>query len=146
MFLFSCSSVQQEIEQTTLHGAVEYNITALYPLDFEYNLAMLESDGSRATLVNITWEYTEKWKTEIERYYGLLYGELDEEGRALLHRSRQAWDEYCAVTEEFNSHLSARYEATGGTRIAANQLKLFRDRAVELFMKCIQLGIATSKP
>jgi len=142
--------------QASLHGAIKRNITRLYPLDVAYNAAMLESDGSRAALVDITWEYTEKWKREIERYSDLLepyydpavaaigggfYG-FHQEGRELFQAAKQAWQAYRDAAEELNRYLAEQYEPTGGTKIAANQLKLYRDRAVELIMKCEQLGIS----
>lgn len=158
--LFSCGIIQPEnapettVEQTTYHGIVEQLASDLYPLDLEYNSALIESDGSRASLVGITAEYTEKWKLEIERYYDLLesyydpsnfdFNGLNEEGKDLLRKSQQDWQKYCVVTEQLNSHLSENHEPTGGTKIAANHLKLYRDRAIELIMKCEQLGITNA--
>jgi len=153
--MFSCGVVQQEdapeAEQSTVHGAVAHNLTALYPLDLEYNSALIESDGNRASLVDITWEFAEKWKDEVERYYNLLesyyapsnpeFSGLNEEEKELLRISQREWQTFCAATEELNYHLSWNHEPTGGTKIATNQFKLYRDRAIELIMKCEQLGI-----
>ena len=89
-------------------------------------------------------------KAEIERLNGLLdsyfIGESDEKGKSALLQSQQEWQTFRTAAEELNAHLASRYEPTGGTKIAANQLKLFRDRAVELIMKCEQLGITGSLP
>ena len=155
LLMCSCGAAQQDnapeaVAKQTLHASITRNLTALYPLDYEYNLALLESDGSRASFVGITADYADKWKEEIEWNFSLLEtffsSESDEEGKILLHQSQQEWQAFCATTEELNTHLASRYEPTGGTKIAANQLKLFRDRAIELIMKCDQLGISASSP
>jgi len=151
----SCGTAQQDnapenTAEQTLHASIEKNLTALYPMDYEYSLALVESDGSRATFVDITADYADKWKDEIERYYGLLENffasESDENGKSALRQSQQEWQAFCAATEELNAHLASRYEPTGGTKIAANQLKLYRNRAIELIMKCDQLGISDYSP
>lgn len=123
-----------------------YIIGKEYPLDTEYIKALKNSGGSNVEFCNITVEYADKWEEEMKKYYNILYNGLNNEGKELLKSSQRDWGKFINSQEKLDQNIVTRFGS--GTIVplilSENRITKFRSRAVELFIRCQQMGLVSS--
>ena len=104
-------------------------------LDQEYEKAQSEWSGNTAEYVVLTVSFAELWKDEMDKYYHLLYNELNDEKRHWLVSSQEKWEIYTKENEELAWQTYEQIFNTGSMMkiYEANiYLEKYRSRALTL--------------
>ena len=130
------SLFQEEMTPADLFGSAG----KLYPLDREYIDAMNQAlNASEAERGNIEYEYIQKWKAQMEYYYGILMNALDDEGKATLKASQDSWQAAYDADLALNGAIQAQeniiYDVFENPEYHA-----YRSRAVALSVKCLSVA------
>jgi len=106
-----------------------------YTIDIEFSNEMKLWNGNTSDGVNITVEYGDMWKGEMEKYYDLLYKQLSGEGKEILVESQKKWEGYSETNNELKWKINDEVHK-GGTIIsifsAYNYYERYRERAIFL--------------
>ena len=114
-----------------------------YPLDLEYKDAFEKSMKSNVEFCEITREYANKWKEKMNTYYTCMMNELDDDGKKLLEKSQKEWERFYETNDLLNERTTETFGA--GTIVpiiqAKHELVKYRSRAIDLLLKCHNLGL-----
>ena len=69
-------------------------------LDKDYRIAMSEWSGTTWEGVDIIASYGDLWKEEMEKYYQLLYDELNDDKKQWIVSSQEQWEIFTKYNEE----------------------------------------------
>ena len=113
-----------------------------YPIDIEFDKEMKKWSGNTSEGVEIIYSNGDKWKKEMEKYYNLLYNELDENKRKWLDSSQKKWEIYSKDNEELERQIYDQ-KHHGGTIMhifyADIYYNKYRERALYLMEKYEEL-------
>lgn len=121
-----------------------------YPIDIELDKEMKKWSGNTSEGVEIICSNGDKWKKEMEKYYNLLYNELDDNKRKWLDSSHKKWEIYSEDNEELERQIyDQRYHGGSIMHIfyADIYYNKYRERALYLMEKYEELTLdSTSFP
>lgn len=132
---------QNDIEGSIIEGITEINTEITnedtsYDLDKKFNEDISKANGATSEMVRVLLEYSTLWKKEMDQYYGMLLEKLDEDGKAGLISSQDAWDTYIEQNNQLVLHCNSLLYDGGGTYPVTLEAELkykkYRERALEL--------------
>ncbi len=88
---------------------------------------------------NIVYKYIQQWKAEMEYYYDILYGALNEEGKQQLQKSQEAWQTMYDTEMELNGTVQAMNNIMYDVFDDPYYTR-YRERAITLYIKCMAMG------
>jgi hypothetical protein len=114
---------------------VKENSVEEHEIDKAYSEAMKEWTGTTVEGIEISTTYALLWKEEANKYYDLLYDELDDDKKALLVSSQEKWENFFIENKLLEEEISRRAFGNGSMRREFNAsipLYKYRERALEL--------------
>ncbi len=106
-----------------------------YPVDIDYDKAMANWSGNTAEGVDIICSFGDKWKDEMNKYYSLLYNDLNSDKRKWLKSSQKKWETFIKDNEELEWQTYDQINGEGSImQIYSAQIYLdrYRDRTITL--------------
>lgn len=130
------SELKERIE--SLNISLTESTQIKHPIQIEFENEMETWSGNTAEGVNIIINYANRWNDEMEKYYDLLYLELDEDKKKWLESSQGKWEAYVIENEELGWQiLDQQYHGGSIIKILAADLyySRYHDRAIDLIQK-----------
>ena len=102
----------------------------------ELNKDLNASNVARGYIVD---KYIQQWEAEMEYYYDILYGALNEEGKQQLQRSQEAWQTMYDTDIALNGTIQAMNNIMYDVFDDPYYTR-YRERAITLYIKCMAMG------
>ena len=107
-----------------------------YDLDKKFSEAMDNTGGVTSEMIRVISDYSALLENDMNQYYGLLMGKLDQEGKTMLINEQEAWEMYSNQNNELILYCNSLLYDGGGTGITILEAELeynkYRERAIEL--------------
>ena len=112
----------------------------IYAIDEMYIDEMNENSlESNVVKGEITYKYTEKWRSQMEYYYTFLYEALDTDGKEILKLSQESWQAAFDAELKLNACIQSQnmilYDVFDNPKYTA-----YRNRAIALYLKCCSMN------
>lgn len=136
-----------ENEKEELNQYIDNFDNSKHEIEKDFEKEMKTWSGVTSEGVEITMKYSDKWKSEMEKYYDLLHDELDEDKRKWLISSQTKWNEFSAANIDYLWHVNDQIHQGGSIiRIinAHNYYERYRNRALFLIKEYDDLISLTS--
>ena len=114
---------------------LQLQIGPKYQLDKDCDKAMKKWSGNTSEGVDIICSFGDKWKDEMNKYYNLLYNELNPDKRKWLVSSQKKWETFTKDNEELEWQTYDQINGGGSImQTFSSQIYLdrYRDRAIKL--------------
>ena len=135
------SSIDESICELSDNQSKILGLTGqIYAIDKMYIDEMNENSlESNVVKGEITYKYTEKWRSQMEYYYTFLYEALDTDGKEILKLSQESWQAAFDAELKLNACIQSQnmilYDVFDNPKYTA-----YRNRAIALYLKCCSMN------